>query len=91
MNEHSPRPGPEAVCDVCECTPGYLTTECPGFVLSAYQKCRVGRGRLDYQQGDWVEQIKVPRFAGTIEEVTAFLEAEVEDGYAPLGDTWPCV
>jgi hypothetical protein len=68
-------PGTEAVCDVCECAPNYLTAECPGTVLTAYQKCRVGRGRLDYKNGAWIEQTLTPRFVGTFEEVTAFLNA----------------
>jgi hypothetical protein len=72
--------GPEAVCKVCECAPGYMTTDCPGHVLSAYQKCRVGRGRLDFANTEWKNKISIPRFIGDFAEVTAFLEAELVAG-----------
>ncbi len=69
--------GPEAVCKVCECAPGYMTTDCFGTVLTAYQKCRVGRGRLDYLNAEWKHKITLPRFVGSFEEVNAFLEADL--------------
>jgi hypothetical protein len=53
-----------------------MLTECPGNPLTAYQKGRVGRGRLDYIDGDWKQKITVPRFVGSMEAVTAFLEAD---------------
>jgi hypothetical protein len=74
--EHLPE-GPEAVCKACECAPGYMTTDCPGNVLTAYQKCRVGRGRLDFANCEWKNKITIPRFVGNFEEVTAFLNADL--------------
>jgi hypothetical protein len=72
--------GEESVCERCECAPGYITTDCPGFPLTAYQKGRVARGRLDYVASDeegWKQKITLPRFVGSFEEVTAFLNAEL--------------
>ena len=77
QGEHDLR-GTEKVCHLCECAPGYMLTECPGTPLTAYQKGKVGRGRLDYIEGEYVSTITVPRFVGTIEEVTAFLEADAQ-------------
>jgi hypothetical protein len=54
-----------------------MLTDCPGYVLTAYQKGRVGRGRLDFINGHWKQKITVPRFIGDFEAVTAFLEAEL--------------
>ena len=69
--------GDESVCERCECAPGYITTDCPGHVLSAYQKSRVARGRLNYIEGEWSAKITLPRFVGSFEEVTEFLNAEL--------------
>jgi hypothetical protein len=77
--------GEERVCEACESAPGYMLTDCPGFPLTAYQKGRVSRGRLDYVRGAWKQKITVPRFIGTFEEVTAFLDAENPAGSSFAG------
>jgi hypothetical protein len=69
--------GTEAVCERCESAPDYMLTDCPGTSLTAYQKCRVARGRLDYRDGEWHQEITRPRFIGDFAEVTSFLEAEL--------------
>ena len=75
IKEHALK-GTEGVCSICECEPNYMTQDCSGRVLTAYEKSRVGRGRLDYRDCGWVDKYPRPRFVGTIEEVTAFLLAE---------------
>jgi hypothetical protein len=72
--------GPLGICRRCESEPGFMLTDCPGTVLTAYQKGRVGRGRLDFVAGDWKQKITIPRYVGTFEEVTAFLNAELVAG-----------
>lgn len=69
--------GAEQVCTTCECTPEYMLTDCPGIVLTAYQKERVGRGRLDYIDGAFIPKITIPRFIGDFNEVNAFLLREL--------------
>jgi hypothetical protein len=76
LGEHEHDFSAEAVCVKCESAPGHMLTECPGTVLTAYQKGRVGRGRLDYINGDWKQKITVPRAVGTMDEIIKFLEAD---------------
>jgi len=69
--------GELGTCDLCECSPGYMTKECPGTPLDPYQKERVGKGRLDFYNGQWFNTIKKPRCVGTMEQVIAFLQSEL--------------
>jgi hypothetical protein len=54
-----------------------MLTDCPGIVLTAYQKERVARGRLDYHGGSFHPKITIPRFIGDFNEVNAFLLREL--------------
>ena len=68
---------PLGICEACESAPEYRLTYCPGYPLTAYQKGRVSRGRLDFVAGGWEEKITLPRFVGSFDEVTAFLQADL--------------
>jgi len=44
------------VCKVCGCLEGATTSECPGVAATNEQTQAVYEGRLDFVDGQWVEQ-----------------------------------
>ncbi len=43
-----------AVCEICGCAEGELTTDCAGYKYSEESRIEIYAGRLDFQNGEWI-------------------------------------
>jgi len=48
-----------AICEVCKCYEGALTTECPGHDCYATHGDAIYSGEIDFQKGQWVHSSSI--------------------------------